>query len=167
MNKFPQLLPTAWQKNNSNSKIAILAWPFRKFFVCIFWLVAFSFWRRLLLLSHCEDFPLERFSQTELKVSAQCKCLETRRILRSEYSATSDGFDLEIPITDPLFFNSVLHVPKKQYFSMGEEFIIFKNTNKVFWGWKALIISIFDCLSPEFIPKCNCCPFYRSRHHHS
>ena len=24
---------------------------------------------------------------------------------------------------------------------MGEEFIIFKNTNKDFWGWKALIIS--------------------------
>ena len=72
---------------------------------CVYFLatVAFSFWRRLLLLSHCEDFPLERFSQTELKVSAQCKCLETRRILKSEYSATSDGFDLEIPITDPLF----------------------------------------------------------------
>ena len=68
MNKFHQLLPTAWQKNNNNSKIAILAWPFWKFFVLFFWL-AFSFWR-LLLLSHCEDFPLERFSQTKLKVSA-------------------------------------------------------------------------------------------------
>ena len=36
MNKFHQLLPTAWQKNNNNSKIAILAWPFWKFFVCFF-----------------------------------------------------------------------------------------------------------------------------------
>ena len=116
MNKFPQLLPTAWQKNNSNSKIAILAWPFRKFFVCIFWLVAFSFWRRLLLLSHCEDFPLERFSQTELKVSAQCKCLETRRILRSEYSATSDGFDLEIPITDPVLEKCITCAKKAIFF---------------------------------------------------
>ena len=124
MNKFPQLLPTAWQKNNSNSKIAILAWPFRKFFLCVFFgQQLFSFWRRLLLLSHCEDFPLERFSQTELKVSARCKCLETRRILRSEqYSATSDGFGLEILITDPLLQKSVLlYVPKKPYFSMEED----------------------------------------------
>ena len=135
MNKFPQLLPTAWQKNNSNSKIAILAWPFRKFFLCVFFgQQLFSFWRRLLLLSHCEDFPLERFSQTELKVSARCKCLETRRILRSEqYSATSDGFGLEISITDPLLQKSVLYMCQKSHIFPWEKNLSFSKMHIKFF----------------------------------
>ena len=64
-------------------------------------------------------------------------------------------------------FRKVYYMCQKSHiFSMGEEFIIFKNAYKVFWG-SSHFFGIFDYLSPESIPKCNCCPFYRSRHHHS